>query len=322
MNAIKGLSTCILHVCAVLLFGLPGISHAQTGYGDVFIFGDSLSDAGNIYLLTGESSKAPYALVPTFPYTIGGHHYSNGKTWAEKLAQNLSDGTGGQASRANPGKNGNYAHGGGRARNNTMHPAPDSLDQVDMFIGDYGTASADALYVVQFGGNDLRDALAAVTFDSNGNLDLSGSFAIIFAAVGELQWTIQRLYDEGARNFLVANAPNLVHTPAVKLAGAELLAGFFTATYNGGLEGRLLALEANPGITIYRLSISDFTDDVVANPGDFGLSNVVAPCLNFLVESGGKCENPEDYLFWDGLHPTKAAHKQLADRALDVLNGS
>jgi len=58
----------------MLLTGLPAISQANGDFSEVFIFGDSLSDGGNIYALTGETSKAPYALVPTRPYAIGGHH--------------------------------------------------------------------------------------------------------------------------------------------------------------------------------------------------------------------------------------------------------
>jgi phospholipase/lecithinase/hemolysin len=107
MNVSTHINKCALVSCAFLLIGLPAISNAQGSFDEVFIFGDSISDAGNIYELTGETSKAPYALIPTWPYSIGGHHYSNGKTWAERLAQNLNDPGGGKASLQSPGKNGN-----------------------------------------------------------------------------------------------------------------------------------------------------------------------------------------------------------------------
>lgn len=35
--------------------------------------------------------------------------------------------------------------------------------QIGMFLGHYGGADSDALYVVQFGGNDVRDALVAAS---------------------------------------------------------------------------------------------------------------------------------------------------------------
>jgi phospholipase/lecithinase/hemolysin len=317
MNVSKLIDRCVLITCAFLLIGLPTASYAQGGFNEVFIFGDSLSDAGNIYQLTGETSKAPYAVVPTRPYAIGGHHFSNGRTWAERLAQNLNDISGGKASLQNPGKNGNYAFGGARARSGSGNSSPDSGAQIGMYLTDYGSASQDALYVVQFGGNDLRDALVAAQSDPD------DAFIIIGTAVLELVGNIHGLYAAGAKNFLVANAPNLAHAPAVKFSGASGIAGLFTGFYNGWLEGGLQGLElAIPDINIYRLDMAGFTDDVVASPGDFGLTDTDVPCLLFFTESDAKCDNPEERLFWDGLHPTAAGHNALSAVATAVVNGN
>ena len=321
MNARIHLRSYLLLVCAFVALGIAETGHAQTGYERVFIFGDSLSDSGNIYTLTGETSKAPYLLVPLYPYAIGGHHFSNGKTWAERLAQDLQDNNGGKASRDNPAKNGNYAHGGGRARANSGSLSPSSAAQVGMFLANHGRAPTDALYVVQFGGNDLRDALIA------GASNPAAAIPILLAAVNELAGfdgvdsSIEALYAAGARNFLVANAPNIEHAPAVQMTGFGAIAGFLTSIYNGVLEGALQTLEGQlPGITIHRLDMSAFVNEVVANPEDFGFTNVVAPCLNFLAEKDAKCDNPEEYFFWDGLHPTAVGHKALGNRALAALN--
>lgn len=200
------------------------------------------------------------------------------------------------------------------------HPSPDSLEQAQTFIADYNGAPAEALYVIQFGGNDVRDALAAAELDPT----LGSSFAVLFNAVYEVKGTIQALYDAGARNFLVADSPNLANAPAVLLADPVVgfLTGIFIGTYNGELENRLIELESNAGIVIHRFSMFSFTNELVNNPGNFGLTNVTSPCLNFLVESGGKCQNPEQYMFRDGLHPTAVTHKAIADAALSALNGS
>ena len=316
----KNIVLCAL--CAVLASAalVAGQAHAA----DVFVFGDSLSDAGNIYQMTGETTASPYPLVPTYPYTMGGFHYSNGKTWAERFAQIAGDVDGGKASRSNPGKNGNYAHGGARGRNNAMHPSPDSLAQAQAMIADFGGAPANAIYVVQFGGNDIRDALGAVAFYPDGSPDLTASVGILYQAAAEVAGTIQVLYSAGARHFLVANAPDLANAPAVALQGPQVqfITAIFTGTFNGVLDGYLLALAASPGITIDRLDMYAFTNELVANPGGYGLTNVTSPCLNFLVESGGKCENPDEYLFWDGLHPTATVHKQLAQEAAGSITSN
>lgn len=319
---ISGIRTLVLG--AMLLLGLPAVSSAQGDFEDVFIFGDSLSDGGNIYALTGETSKAPYALVPNRPYAIGGHHFSNGKTWAERLAQDLGDTDGGKPSMTKPGKNGNYAFGGARARSGSGNSSPDSFAQIYMYLGDHGAASADALYIVQFGGNDLRDALVAVKVDPDtGELDLTDSFGIIQTAVMQLVDNIGMLAGAGAKHILVANSPNLFHAPAVKLSGAELLGALFAGHFNAGLAGGLSALQGmDPTLNIYQLDMGGFTDAVVTNPSSFGLTNVVAPCLSFMGEKDAKCDNPDEFLFWDGLHPTAAAHNALAAEALAVVYGN
>lgn len=319
----------VFALCALLLLAWPAFSQAEEDFDSVYIFGDSLSDAGNFYLLTGQVSMPPYLPVPSAPYDIGGHHFSNGKTWAEHFAKEIEGKKGkkskkskksthgGKPSLQNPGKNGNYAFGGARARSNSGIGAPDSTTQIAMYQGDFGLAEADALYVMQFGGNDLRDALVAAETDP------AAAVGIIQSAIGDLAIGIQSLYFAGARSFLVANAPNLAHAPAVKLAGASGVAGFFTGIYNGGLEGGLQQLElALPGISIYRLDMAGFTDDVVSNPGKYKLSITDTPCLSFFITMDTVCDRPEDYLFWDGLHPTTAAHKQLAKYAVQAIESA
>jgi len=314
MSARNHVTSLLLVVFAFLFPGFTSIVNAQADSSRVFIFGDSLSDSGNVYALTGETAKAPYAVIPAAPYAIGGHQFSNGKTWAENFAQALGDNNGGKAALDSPGRNGNYAFGGARART-VASPIPSSVAQVGMYLADHSMASAGALYVIQFGGNDLRDALVA------GASDPTAVQPIMTAAIGDIATSIQTLYFAGARRFLVANAPNLEHAPAVRFSGAGAVAGLLTGLFNGNLEGTLQLLELGlPGIEIARLDLGGFVNDVVASPADFELTNVIAPCLSFMTESDAKCENPEDYLFWDGIHPTKAAHAALADRAIATIS--
>lgn len=306
-----------LFVCSLLLSLAPlAIAQGNGGFRDIYFFGDSLSDSGNVYALTGQTAKAPYFVIPSLPYAIGGHHFSNGKTWAERFAQNMQSNNSGKAALDSPGKNGNYAFGGARARSNSGSTSPDSSIQVGMYLGDFGSADPSALYVIQFGGNDLRDALVAAASDPN------VAVAIILDAVQSTSTAIEALHDAGARHFMIATAPNLEHAPAVKLSGASAAAAFFAGLYNGILDGALQQAGMLEGITIYKLDLAAFLNDVVAGPGDFGLTETNAPCLMFFTESDAKCDNPEDHLFWDGIHPTAAAHDELADVATSLINGN
>ena len=77
---------CILALTCLL----PTAVTAETDYERLVVFGDSLSDPGNAYVLTGASLVPPYtALIPDHPYARGGHHLSNGSTWIEQLAKQM-----------------------------------------------------------------------------------------------------------------------------------------------------------------------------------------------------------------------------------------
>lgn len=302
-------------VVAIVLIAISASASAVENIERVFIFGDSLSDAGNIYALTGETSKAPYSPIPSAPYAIGGHHFSNSRTWAERLAQALRDSNGGKASLDGPGQNGNYAHGGARARYDSPSDAPSSLHQVSQFLSDYGSVPAGALMVIEFGGNDLRDALVAGAADPN------AVAPILQDALIDTATAIQTLYVAGARRFLVANAPDIGKAPVVRMSGASAAASYLVGVYNSELETVLQYLEFSiPKIRIDRLDLAALINGVVSNPDDWGFDDATSPCLSFLVESGAKCDDPETHFFWDGLHPTGAGHEAVADLALAVLS--
>ena len=38
--------------------------------------------------------------------------------------------------------------------------------------------------------------------------------------------------------------------------------------------------------------------------------------------SNGVCENQDNYLFWDEIHPTTAVHRLLASRSCEILKES
>ena len=69
-----------------LLFLAASAAFAETdhGYDRLFVFGDSLSDPGNRFAVTGETAHPPFVPVPDSAYGVGGHHFSNGRTWVER----------------------------------------------------------------------------------------------------------------------------------------------------------------------------------------------------------------------------------------------
>ena len=87
-------------------------------YSRLVFFGDSLSDPGNYFQLFGEQAVQPFEPenVPSAPYAIGGHHFTNGPTWAEQLSNSLGMAKSGSPATVAPGIFTNYAVGRSRAR--------------------------------------------------------------------------------------------------------------------------------------------------------------------------------------------------------------
>lgn len=301
---------------------VPSWVMAQPAYGRLVVFGTSLSDPGNAFALTGQESTPPYAtldmfLVPNAPYSMGGHHFSNGATWVEQFA--LMPGIAGNALPAFHGSNtnaSNYAVGGARARNDGINV--NLPDQVNAYMRDSGSAaSPDALYVIEFGGNDIRDALTAFTTGADGG-------AIITVALAAINDNIRALYGAGARKFLVLNAPDLRLVPAIRILdslfpGAGHVAEYFSLLFNEGLDTLLASEAALPNIQITKLDLYQKLNKLSDNPAAFGLREVTTACVKPNLPPF-KCDTPDDFLFWDGIHPTKVVHAILAKEAASVLS--
>jgi len=301
-------------------FTLPAVGMAKGPVSEIIFFGDSLSDSGNAFALQKENNTPPnYSvnplLIPDDAYARGGHHFSNGPTWAEDFAKSMGLGQDANPAfrDANP-RATDYAVGGARASGNSDFNLP---IQVAVFLQDFGGHSPpDALYVIEVGGNDLRDALAAVGAGQDPT-------PIIKAGVEAVATNIATLYAAGARKFLVWNAPDIGLTPAVRALGplAVGAAGGLTLAYNGNLDGALALLltpGAFPGIAIKEFDLNGTLHDIVDHPSKYGLTDVTHPCIS-PDDPPFVCQNPDGNLFWDGIHPTKAGHAILAQKVAQSL---
>ena len=301
---------------AVMTAAMP--TAAKAPFARIVSFGTSLSDSGNAFALRGGTNTPPDylldpLLVPSAPYARGGHHFSNGPTWIEQYARSLGLAGSVRPALAGAGDATNYAVGAARAHEDGLNfnlPA-----QVDAFLQQAGgVADSDALYTIEMGGNDIRDALLAYP---------NGSGAILQAANVSIANSIAVLYSAGARHFIVWRAPNVGLTPAIRSLdsinpGAAQLATGLTQAFNAGLDTVVAQLSALPGIRIVRLDAFRLLDNLVADPSAFGLTNVTTACITPNTPPF-VCERPDEFLFWDGIHPSKAVHAIIAQEAASVL---
>jgi phospholipase/lecithinase/hemolysin len=316
MNSSTRQSIIICAVLAALLW--PTATQAFT-FNGIVVFGTSLSDPGNAFALTGISNTPSNMhvdefFVPSAPYSTGGHHFSNGATWIEQLARRLDFGESVGAAFADSPTALNYAVGGARAREDGLNL--NLPTQVAAFLDDVSfVAPSDALYVIEMGANDVRDALSAQT-ETHIQLILGEALASIAAQMGTL-------YGAGARNFLVLNLPDLGALPSIRILdnvfpGAAGFAGMLAMIFNDNLDNVIASVAALPGVKIARLDVYQKVNAMIANPPAFGLTEVTVPCIAPWAPPF-TCNKPDGYLFWDGVHPTKAVHRIFANEAAAVL---
>jgi phospholipase/lecithinase/hemolysin len=267
-----------------------------------YVFGDSLSDVGNVFLATSGAE-------PASPYFNG--QFSNGPIWAQVLSNSLGFGP------LNPSLAGgtDYAFGGATTSNPATQSTlvPTLTQQVGMFLASVGSAPSSALYSVWIGSNDLLDILGSGTTGPS-------ALAEAQAAAQSEATDIGALITHGARDILVPLVPDLGVSPAATSVGAGPAATVLSKTYNAALVADVDALGSVAGLDITYLDTFKLIDEAVSDPSSFGLTNVTAPCYVGPITGGGSvCADPNEFLFWDMEHPTAVVHAKLAATATTAL---
>lgn len=309
------------------MLAVPGWAAAQSPFSRIVVFGTSLSDPGNLFVLLETNNVPPDYLqdifmVPNAPYARGGHHLTNGATWIEQLARPL-----GLAGSVRPALRGggatNFAVAGTRAFADGINMS--FAGQVGLFLQALGTSPIppDWLVVVEMGSNDVRDALVAYLGQDPQGRD---GDTIVNGALVSIAQNLGALYNAGARNFLVWNSvPDIGVTPAVRILDSFVpiievapLATALAQNFSTQLEAIVAQLDAMDGAEVARLDVFKKVGDIVADPTAFGLTNLTMPCITPSI-APFTCRNPDEYLFWDGVHPTRAVHTIFAQEAAGAL---
>jgi phospholipase/lecithinase/hemolysin len=286
-------------VAAVLAawFGLSiGTASAYTA---LFAFGDSLSDAGNAYLITGGTTP------PSPPYDDG--HFSNGPTWVEDLSLGLGLGV------LKPSLAGgtDFAIGGAT----TGAILNGEVNSFEAYVTAAHVTQATlngALFTLDIGAIDILNALT----------DPATAAGVVTAAANSAATEVKELNSDGARNFLFYEVPELSLTPEVQALGsaAGTLADTLAQTFNSTLLSDLGSVETGAdALNVVALDTYDFLAEAVASPAKYGFANVTEPCLLVVACATASPTVQDTFLFWDTLHPTEGGHMQTAALAYGLV---
>ena len=341
-NSIRQISQVFVgSAIALTTFSIQPVTTASS-YNQIFIFGDSLVDPGNLFNLTGGLG---------IPSGFDGGRFSNGPVWSEYFAEALglepelwikrdldgqlqfipdipSDGI----NFAIAGANTNHTHIGGIV--------PIGLrQQVDYF-----TQSL-------LGGERLNNpqALGVLTAGPN---DYIGGELNPKIPVGNLSTGIDDLLKAGLKNILVGNLPDLGQTPLGKTPVELTLedgtvvsfdrSGILTEltiAHNNLLEKSLKNLSRlNPDANLILFDFYSSFNNILGNLDEFGFINDSCTNIDLIITQNLEpdplfregCSNDlndlndlniqNQFLFFDNQHPNTEAHRLIAAEALRTVS--
>ncbi|MBP6862045.1 MAG: autotransporter domain-containing protein [Neisseriaceae bacterium] len=340
-------------VCASLL-ALPLTANA---FNQIYVFGDSLSDGGNIGRYTDDGYKNPL------------YNEYIAKYYGLTLTPSNEDGN-------------NFAEGGAVAVPE-IRPDTNTQDQVQQYLQqNKGKADNNGLYIHWIGGNDLAAGLALATLEGP---DVAEQLILQSATAASSQ--VNDLVNAGANTIVVPTVPNIALTPAfletvittiggalgiseraaleaayevlnqgpilneadrqarieAAIAAAAALGGplsglaealMLQAQGDLGTEGARLTdlynntqdqLLAQTGGNIARVDVNALFQEVMADPLRYGFNNTAGtPCppglaANECLSTSPGFNDELSFLFSDGFHPGSTTHAILSQYMLSVL---
>lgn len=295
--------------------GTPPSTAAGFDVEQIIVFGDSLSDNGNLFNFTNGA-------FPVEPFYSQGR-LSNGPLWVEYLAEDfgldlIPFTQPGGVDIAN--ESVNFATAGATTGTENISPfpgIPSLSQQVSTFqaLLNGQQTNEDSLYIFWAGSNDYFARLREPS-----------------AVVENLSNAIASVANAGASNILVTNLPNLGNIPLIQSNGPEAVSFFnqLTSQHNALLAEAIEDLSQTfPNQNFLTFDVNSLFEEIRANPSSFGFNNVTDNCTGinpldpntFILDNLNNClnNNPNTFLFYDNQHPTTAGHEILGDRAEAIL---
>ena len=156
------------------------------------------------------------------------------------------------------------------------------------------TPTANQLFTIWGGANDF----------------LNGGQTNPLVPVQNIAQEITTLANAGAKDFLVPNLPLLGQIPAASqlTAAQQQNLNLLSVSFNSALQYEVGQLQNSLGVKIDLVNIQQLFQNVMANPSQYGFTNVTGSAINSSMAGNG-------YLFWDTVHPTTSADAIVGELA-------
>ncbi|KAF5466287.1 hypothetical protein F2P56_016228 [Juglans regia] len=312
----------------------------------LFVFGDSLFDAGNNnYINVTAESKAnfePYGMT-TFKYPNG--RFSDGRIAPDYIAEYAKLPY--IAPYLHPGyhlfvNGANFASAGASALGETHQGSAIHLktqlgyfkNLARLFRRKLGAAGARkllkrAVYLISIGANDYPGSSM-----SNSSGPSPSSQEYVDMVIGNLTFVLRGIYEQGGRKFALPSVPPTLLLPIsrartvankddkIREKIAELI-----KLHDKTLSRVLQELERQlRGFRYSKATLFTFLSERINSPSKYGFKEGEIACCGTgpyrgLWSCGGKrpvkeyevCGNPREYVFFDSAHPSEKTHQQLAE---------
>jgi outer membrane lipase/esterase len=266
---------------------------------ELFVFGDSLSDTGNVHQMMGWLGAA--SPTPSPPYFEG--RFSDGPNWVDRLATEMN-------LVAQPAWQGgsNFAHGGAQTGCglSTLAPVVPNLgEQIESFARLRQRFASDAWIVLCGGHNNL---IATV----QGKDDIAWE-----TALRHLLTHMERLYQLGGRQFIVPNLMPVDRTPEAPDDRRQFMREWLRS-FDQQLAARLEQFQAlHPEVHLVTPDFARAIDELLDHPQAYAFSNTGQAVYD--SSAGRVVGDPATWFWFDECHPGHRAQQLIAQCAIRAV---
>lgn len=291
------------------------LQHRQASpkYTGIVAFGDSYTDSGNEFRLSNQTWPADPA------YYQG--RFSNGPTWVEDVAANLSVPL---QNFAFAGATTSNALVQGYSGNEGSLPVPSIDEQLSRYLNSQPKSLDSVLFAILGGANDIL-------LDPN---------ITAVQSVGVIAGVVTTLRNQGARHFLFLNYPDLSTVPYNSYIPlpTQLQLGTYSSELNTGLEALASGITASgasptaptstPSVSVTYVNLIPTFDAFGYYEGgwknagfdQFGLYGSCLVGAYVEVPQRTLCSNPDQHVWWDEFHPTRVSHRIISESVISALD--